>query len=178
MDGKISDAGDSAEQLFDKLVTSSRKTDNSAKGDRIVTVDGEDYYVEIKKCGALLSKRGTINQIRPIKYIPLVIWASGRSCWFIFSPEKLIEIALEKKRGQHNEVSFECINLTLRVHNNGLTEFKCLDQELQDRLYNCIRNSKSSSKSNAYRDRMAILKTELQAIARQCKKDITNIQTR
>jgi len=68
--------GDDAEKRFLKMVSGSRETNNGKNGDAIVEVDDKYYYIEIKECSSTTMNKGTINQIRPIKYIPLVIWFS------------------------------------------------------------------------------------------------------
>ncbi len=105
--------GEGAEQAFLRLVPSSRGTDDARRGDVIVTVDGIDHYVEVKECHASVGQGGTVNQVRPIKFIACVIWAPNQGCWYILSPDQLVLLAATKKRGQHTEIPFECMNFTL-----------------------------------------------------------------
>ena len=106
--------GHKAEVEFVKLVDGARFSDKSKRGDVIVHVDGKDFYVEIKECHAKPGKTGTINQVRPIKYICCVIWAPEQGCWYVLSPDQLVRFAAEKPRGHHNEIPFECMNFSLR----------------------------------------------------------------
>ena len=106
--------GHKAEIEFVKLVHGARFSDKSKRGDVIVQVDGKDFYVEIKYCDAEPSGTGTINQVRPIKYICCVIWAPNHGCWYVLSPDQLVRFAAEKTRGHHNEIPFECMQLSLR----------------------------------------------------------------
>ncbi len=109
----IRSEGNKAEVEFLKLVDGARLSDNPRRGDVIVPVDGKDFYVEIKECHAKPSGTGTINQVRPIKYICCVIWAPKHGYWYVLSPDQLVRFAAEKKRGQHTEIPFECMNFSL-----------------------------------------------------------------
>ena len=134
----IRNEGNEAEERFLKLVADARTGDQAKKGDAIVTVDGADSYVEIKQCQ---SSGGTINQVRAIKYIPCVIWAPSFGGWFILSPDQLVELALHKKRGQHTEISFECINFGLRSIPESL-HTTCKDEKLSEMVHMAIRRGR------------------------------------
>ncbi len=105
--------GDHALQAFLRLVPGSRESDNAKLGDAIVKADGAEYYVEVKECHASAGEAGTINQVRPIKFIPCVVWAPNQQSWYILSPDQLVLLAATKKRGQHTEIPFESMNFTL-----------------------------------------------------------------
>lgn len=103
--------GDRAEQEFLRLVPESRASADAKLGDVVVQIGGQPYHVEVKQCQ---SKGGTINQVRALKYITCVIWAPERNpCWYVLSPDQLVQLAATKQRGQHNEIPFECMNFTL-----------------------------------------------------------------
>ncbi len=65
--------GERAVERFINLVDGAKVSDNARLGDVIVPVDGKESYVELKECHAELGSGGTINQVRPIKYICCVI---------------------------------------------------------------------------------------------------------
>lgn len=105
--------GNAAEKRFFELVPGSLACRNAKEGDAIVPIDGANYFVEVKECHAELGKGGTINQVRAIKFITCVVWAPNHDCWYVISPDQLVQIAAGKSRGQHTEIAFECMNLSL-----------------------------------------------------------------
>jgi len=134
----IRNEGNEAERRFVDLVRGARKADRARDGDAIVSLDGSDSYIEIKQCQ---SSGGTINQVRAIKYIPCVVWAPSFGGWYVLSPDQLIELALRKCRGQHNEISFECINFGLRSLPESLHTL-CTDDQLSDVVHEAIRRGR------------------------------------
>lgn len=133
--------GQNAERRFLNLVPDSRDSDHARKGDAIVTVDGEDSYVEIKECHARATASGTINQVRAIKFICCVVWAPNHGCWYVISPDQLVGVAATKPRGQHTEIPFESMNSGLR----GLPEdlhTKCSDAGLGEVVREAIRRGR------------------------------------
>lgn len=150
--------GDDAENRFLNLVESSRKSEVPALGDAIVTVDQQEFYVEIKQCAAQIGASGTINQVRPIKSIPCAIWASARKKWYIFSGKKLIDIASEKPRGHHNEIAFECMTLSLRRHQGVDGAIECTDDGLDQTVREAIKEDRQFPNYARY---MSELKREI-----------------
>lgn len=133
--------GQDAERRFLDLVPDSRDSDHARKGDAIVTVDGEDSYVEIKECHAAATANGTINQVRAIKFICCVIWAPNHGCWYVISPDQLVGVAATKPRGQHTEIPFESMNFGLRSLPEELHS-RCSDAELGEVVREAIRRGR------------------------------------
>jgi len=102
----ISRSGDEAESRF-MAYTGARPARERARGDCQL----DHHYVEVKKAGA----DGTLNQVRPVKYIPLVVWQQPRDAWFVIPPHVLVHHACARLRGQHSENPFECLALSLRL---------------------------------------------------------------
>lgn len=72
-------------------------------------MDGEDWYVEVKHVTS-----NTVNQVRAIKFIPLMIFSPQRPRpWAVLPPQEVIRLVYLKNRGQHTELALECANLTL-----------------------------------------------------------------
>ncbi len=105
----ITKDGRAAEKRFLALVPGARSVQDKRQGDAAIDLDGQERFVEVKKCGAALGKTGTINQVRPIKFIPCVVWMSARSHWIIIPPRALLLRAAAKNRGQHTELAAECM---------------------------------------------------------------------
>ena len=105
MTSGISGAGDSAEELF-FYHTGAQKPDRAAEGDAVA----DDRTVEIKQASTT-----TINQVRAVKYIPLVVLDTRRNRWFVVPPDDVVRLVSRKKRGQHTENPFE--SATLSVNN-------------------------------------------------------------
>ncbi len=98
----ISGAGDSAEDQF-FYYTNAQKTDRAAAGDAVI--DG--HIVEVKKASSV-----TINQVRAVKYITLVVLDTKRSKWFVVPPDEVVRLVAKKNRGQHTENPFESATLS------------------------------------------------------------------
>ena len=92
--------GDNAKNLFRRLVTNVRRSNDFSAGDTEVNIDGNWHHVDVKDCTS-----NTINQVRPIRYQTLVIYNEG--VWFVIPPQEVVHLAAQKERGQHTEIPFE-----------------------------------------------------------------------
>jgi hypothetical protein len=101
----ISKGGQDAEDRF--IILTGATPAESALGDAVV--DGQ--LVEIKRV-----KTTTINQVRPIKYLPLVLYNWTQDRWFVIPAHRLVVDAAKKRRGQHTEIAFESVNFTLTAY--------------------------------------------------------------
>ena len=111
----------------------------------VMTVDGRREYIEIKQCGKLGRFGKQVNQIRVIEYICCAVWAPNRDCWYVISPDQLVSIATRKERGQHTEIPFECMNLTLRfLDENHNFCMKCKDGDLAQTVTAAIRRGRDN----------------------------------
>ena len=136
------------------------------------TVDGQEYHVEIKESHALPGRSGPINQIRPIKYITLVVYAPRRECWYVVPPNDLVYLAAQKSRGQHTEIPFECMNLTIRqLDDQG---FKCIDADLPARVFEAVRKGKRDAET---RKTMTNLFSAIKALRQEYKQKILRMQS-
>jgi len=115
----IRSEGRDAEDAFVRLVPGSQRSDSKSRGDVIVAVDGKNYYVEVKSCHAAVGEQATADQVRPIKYNACVVRTPKRRCWYVMSPDQLVSLAGTKNRGQHCEIPFECLAISL----NSLPRF-------------------------------------------------------
>lgn len=98
----ISKSGKKAEELF-RCHTGASKAPNK-HGDACLC----GRLVEIKKASTT-----TVNQVRAVKYIPLVILDSRDDSWFVVPPDEIVRQVADKKRGQHTENAFESATLSL-----------------------------------------------------------------
>jgi len=69
----------------------------------------EGHYVEVKR-----TKQTTVNQVRAVKYIPLVVYSPPSESWYVVSPDEIVRLVGKKSRGQHTENPFESATLRLR----------------------------------------------------------------
>lgn len=158
--------GDKAEKLFLDLVAHSREPTEARKGDVEVAIEEEWHYVEIKECHS-----NTINQVRAIKYIPLVIYAPEEELsWVVIPPHELALLVSDKPRGQHNEIPFECATLTL---SSLPEEFLCQDEQLEEMVIRAIRLGKQNPR---YRETMERLLNELSSMNEFYKKEVRSLQ--
>lgn len=65
-------------------------------------------HIEVKKASA-----DTLNQVRAVKYIPVVAFHSPTSSWYVISAPDVVKLVAQKARGQHTENPFESATLSL-----------------------------------------------------------------
>ena len=75
------------------------------------------YAVEIKKASS-----NTINQVRAVKWIPLVVLDSNDGQWYVIPAPDVVVLVSQKKRGQHTENPFESATLSVKKIRNYKTE--------------------------------------------------------
>ncbi len=101
----ISRGGKEAEDRF-MAITGAMPTARAALGDAVLG----GCTVEIKHT----KRTSTLNQVRAVKYIPLVVWISSEDAWFVIPAHRIVAIVSLRKRGQHTENPFESATLNLR----------------------------------------------------------------
>lgn len=102
--GGISNTGAAVEVEFRRL-TGAVEAERAAYGDAIV----EGHYVEIKKASSM-----TLNQVRAVKYITLVVYSAAERQWFVVPANEIVRQCSQKKRGQHTENPFESSTMSVR----------------------------------------------------------------
>lgn len=107
MEFGITRGGEAAEELFRKI-TGATKPTGASVGDALL--DG-DKPVEIKAVGVDSS---AINQVRPVKFIPLVVFHARDSQWYVIPAHRVVQHAARRTRGQHCENPFECVGFRIR----------------------------------------------------------------
>ena len=80
------------------------------------------HYVEVKRASS-----NTINQVRPAKYITVVVHDPKTGKWYVMSALEVVKFALEKDQGQHTENPFESMTMSKKK----LVAFECLSNELK-----------------------------------------------
>lgn len=70
----------------------------------------------------------TINQVRAVKYIPLVVY-SPPDDWYVVPPNEVVRLVALQTRGQHTENPFESAIVSLR---NVDRRFRCRDDALRE----------------------------------------------
>ncbi len=99
----ISGGGLSAEDRY-RLVTGAAKSPRAGLGDAVLA----DTYVEVKKASA-----ATLNQVRAVKYIPLVAYHEPTDTWYVVPAHVVVCLVSTKTRGQHTENPFESATLNV-----------------------------------------------------------------
>lgn len=131
----ISDQGKNAEKLFKESVSVAVRGEKSKKGDLRVVIGENVHYVEVKSTA---SRKGQINQVRPIKYLILAIYSPARDKpWVVVPPHKVVEMATQKSRGQHCENPLECAQFSL---GDWADEFSCTPDELENEVIKAIKS--------------------------------------
>ena len=100
----ISGSGRRAEDLFRDATGADELTGRA--GDALF--DG--VPIEVKKASA-----NTVNQVRTVKYIPIVILDARDSiwAWYVAPPHEVVRLVALKARDQHTENPFECATLSM-----------------------------------------------------------------
>ncbi len=100
----IAKAGASAEARYCQL-TGATRAERRADGD--AKLDG--CLVEIKKTSG---KDVNLNQVRPWKYLPLVVYRADYDEWYVIGAHRVVAAA-STKQSQHCTSPFECVKLNL-----------------------------------------------------------------
>lgn len=79
-----------------------------AIGDGIFIGNNSSFVYEVKTTEAQSTSNVSLNQVRAIKCIALIVYFKTLQKWAVLSPIEVLEFAIEKNRGQHNEISLEC----------------------------------------------------------------------
>lgn len=124
----ISGGGREAEDLFFRL-TGASKVPVSSKGDALL----EGHLIEIKQ-----ATKSTLNQVRAVKYLPLVVYYRPSGSWYVIPAHEVVRRVAAKPRGQHSEIAFECATLSLAA----LSQFQLDDEgDLRERTLIAIEES-------------------------------------
>jgi hypothetical protein len=99
----ISGDGQSAEERY-RRATGATKSAKSGDGDAVL--GGSN--VEVKK-----ATKATLNQVRAVKYIPLVALHEPTNTWYVVPAHVVVCLVSSKKRGQHTENPFESATLNI-----------------------------------------------------------------
>lgn len=143
----FSGGGRSAEQTF-REYTGATKPQRASSGDAIL----EGHPVEIKRATS-----ATLNQVRAVKYIPLVAYHEPSNSWYVIPAQAVVAAVSGKRRGQHTENPFE--SATLNV--NSLGQFRVDDPgELRSRTLDAIEAS----------SRYLELKQEMQRVLQESRR--------
>ena len=140
-------------EKFLKLLPKEMLCSDCNSRETIVVVDRKRYQIEIKSCHS-----NSINQVRAIRFQTLIIYNSGE--WYVIPPQEVVKLVAQKSRGQHNEISFECANISL---NKIESNFKCLEFEIPDKVALAIRIG-YGEKHRKIREKMNELSAELEKL--------------
>lgn len=99
----ISGGGRSAEEFF-RAATGAVPTLRAAQGDALL----EGHPVEVKRATS-----ATLNQVRAIKYLPIVVYYAPDDEWYVIPAHVVVAAVSQKQRGQHTENPFESATLSL-----------------------------------------------------------------
>ena len=99
----ISGDGQSAEERY-RRATGAAKSAKSGDGDAVL--GGSN--IEVKK-----ATKPTLNQVRAVKYIPLVALHEPTDTWYVVPAHVVVCLVSSKGRGQHTENPFESATLNI-----------------------------------------------------------------
>ncbi|MCL2726721.1 MAG: hypothetical protein FWD69_20060 [Polyangiaceae bacterium] len=99
----ISHEGHSAEERY-RQATGASTSAKSGDGDAVLG----DCNIEVKKATAQ-----TLNQVRAVKYIPLVVLYEPTDTWYVVPAHVIVCLVSSKARGQHTENPFESATLNI-----------------------------------------------------------------
>jgi len=133
-------------------------------GDGDVVLGGSN--VEIKK-----ATKPTINQVRAVKYIPLVVFDEATGKWFVVPAHQVVRLVSTKVRGQHTENAFE--SATLRV--SALAKYETSEKGLEQATLHAIAEA---AKYLPLKAAMEKVLNESKDLARRSIADVATILTR
>ena len=165
----ISREGDESERLFQSIVSHATvPSEGAAYGDVRIVVGDSVHYLEIKCCKS--KSGGTLNQIRAMKYIPLIVHLPNQAPhWMVVPPNKLVEITAQRRRGQHTEIALESATISV----NSLDKsFWCDEKALEQRVVSAIHEGQ---KYPLLKQAMVDLKRDIRRLAVHAKMDIAAI---
>lgn len=142
----ISGGGRSAEQLFRQL-TGAKPASRASQGDALL----EGHAVEVKRATTT-----TLNQVRAVKYIPLVVHYEPADEWYVVPAHVVVALVSMKGRGQHTENPFESATLSV----NSLARYRVPRERLKEATLDAIRRS----------DRLPQLREAMDEILRESRK--------
>lgn len=102
----ISHGGQSAEERY-RAATGAEKPPKTSLGDAVIAGN----FVEVKQAS---SKTKTLNQVRAVKYIPLVAYDKPMRTWYVVPAQVVVALVSPKSRGQHTENPFESATLSIK----------------------------------------------------------------
>lgn len=124
----ISGGGRSAEELF-RAYTGAQPAPKAAQGDAIL----EGAFVEVKKASST-----TLNQVRAVKYIPLIVFSEPSEEWFVVPAHAVVAAVSRKSRGQHTENPFESATMSV----SSIAEYRVRDvRDLREATLQAIASS-------------------------------------
>jgi hypothetical protein len=142
----ISGGGRSAEELFREM-TGALPAERAAQGDALL----EGHPVEVKRATSV-----TLNQVRAVKYLPLVVYYAPDDDWYVIPAHVVVAGVSQKRRGQHTENPFESATLSL----NNLRAW---------RLEEATRLRAATLEAIAVSDEYPELRTAMQEVLRESR---------
>ena len=113
--------------------------------------------MEIKKASS-----NTINQVRAVKWIPLVVFDSNDRQWFVIPAPDVVVLVSEKKRGQHTENPFESATLSVKK----ILDFRTEKSELESSVLRAVARGKKFPILRKSMEKVLSDSKELAAISR------------
>lgn len=141
-------------------ITGAGPAPRAALGDAVL--DG--CAIEVKSATA-----NTLNQVRAVKYIPLVAYHHPSASWFVVPAHDVVRLVSSKRRGQHTENPFESATLSI----NSLQDFRVhRDSELEGAVRDAIR---SAARFPRLQEAMSNVLRDSQDLAAQSVRDVRAI---
>ena len=154
----ISHGGKDAEERYRHLTGASKST---KAGDGDAVLDG--CPIEVKRATS-----ATLNQVRPVKYIPLVAYHEPTDTWYVVPAHIIVCLVSSKARGQHTENPFE--SATLNVY--GLGKYEVAEADLKKATLNAIAEA---NKYSELKKAMAKVLVESKALAERSTKAVKEL---
>ena len=151
----ISSAGREAERLF-REITGATPTAKAADGDALLN----NRPVEIKQ-----TSTNTLNQVRPVKYLPLVVFDKRSAAWYVVPPDEIVRLVARRLRGQQTENPFESVTISL----SKIGEFKVAEADLQSATIAAFRQGDSRDDLRAA---MSEIRSRSSALAKWSRKHV------
>lgn len=168
----ITKSGKKTEALLVELVPKLRKNEGAAKKGDVIFENTNlslDFFAEVKK--------NAWNQVRPMKYIPVIGHVEETGEWYVVPADILMEWS-STRMGQHTPNPFVCIGLgtprseTKKGAKTKWAPYLVAEKDLESKI---IYAYKSATSNRKMRDFAANIRIDIDAMSKKHKRQAGEI---
>ena len=161
----ITKSGKKAENLLIEAIPDLKENKGAAKEGDVIFESASlnlKFFAEVKK--------NAWNQVRPMKYIPVIGYVEKTGEWYVVPADVLMEWSLDRK-GQHTPNPFVCIGLgeprsATKKGETKWTPYLVAEKDLRSKI---VSAHKSAISNVAMRDFAARVRNDIDALTQKHK---------